>query len=464
MACLIDSNSESDIDSDGGEGDDVLNNIHQPTIQTNDKTTYNVGEVILLLQQRIAKKFADSVIVTGEVTDYSDRGHLYLSLQSGGAILNMVAWRSIAGRFPKIKTGDTVMVEGRPEIYAKAGRLNFIIRKLDVKVDKLGRVQQLMLQNERTCRTWGALDAPRQTIPRICKKLVVITSIGGDAVCDILSVVRGNSLISEIIIMDCKVQGKLAAETITRCFLHANDLPGVDAILLTRGGGSTDDLSCFNEISVLRAIFNSEYPVITAIGHKRDISLADRISDYNAITPTDAGKYLSQLGKSQVSEKLAHLTSSLETAYHSKLTNFKRELTIRQTTLPHYDPMNRLVLFEKHYARLQTSLIDRVRNNVVSLTQQYGTKSLTTVQQLDRYQQKLTESFYHLRTTITDRKMSYTDQIIDKTRQVYEGNLSILTDTGGYTLDVTKLPHDTPVEAVVINNGIHHRITVLLTG
>lgn len=452
MTCLIDSNSDSDSNSD--------ERVRMTTITTKNRKIFSVKQVVVRLQRHLQSKYPDYIIIHGEITDLSYRGHLYLSLNSDGAILNMVAWKNVVDSFPKLRSGDSVMVEGKPDIYAPAGRLSFKIYKLDLKVDDIGDYQKMILKNESLCRKWGAFDAPQKKIPTICHKLAILTSIEGDAICDVLSVVRSNSLIQEIIIFDCKVQGKFASKSITDALNRTNQLTDIDAILLTRGGGSTDDLACFNDVDVLRAIHQSDYPIITAIGHKRDVSISDKISDYNAITPTDAGKYLSNVSRSDILDRLATSQDSLVEKHHQLMREFCRELDIRRNLFQLYSPSTQIEGFEKDYLRLQATLIDSVSHQISDRLHICENKTLYTTNQIDKYQQRLDNQVYKLLNAITQRKTKYTDEISHATNQIYQSNLSIVTDISGYTLDLSNVVDTKPLEAVIISNGTKHRVNL----
>ena len=456
MACLIDSNSDS-----GSESEGELR-MTEATINTTNRKIYNVQQIATKLKKQIQLKFPERIIVRGEITDLSHRNHLYLSLNGGGAVLNMIAWSSVANKFPKLRTGDSVVVEGKPDIYAPSGRLSFVIYKLDRKQDDIGDCQKLLLQNESVCRKWGAFDAIPKIIPTICYRLVIITSIEGDAICDVLSVVRPNSLIKEIIVIDSKVQGKFAPESIADSLAKASLLSEIGAILLTRGGGSTDDLSCFNQIEVLREIFNSPYPIITAIGHKRDISLSDRIADHNAITPTDAGKYLCRVDRTDVVSRVNTYLETIVDIYQRIIERFQRELDIRKQRLQHYSPVNQLNRLEQKYTHLQATLLDSVSHQISERHHAYANQHITTTTQIDNYRHRLNQQANKLLHTLTQRKTEYTDNIANATQQVYQSNLSIVTDTDGYTLDLsdTNKGLGQPVEAVVISNGIKHRVSI----
>ncbi len=236
-----------------------------------------------------------TVWVAGEISDLSrpSSGHLYFSLKDQTGNLKAVIWRTTAERISfEPDDGMQVVCCGGIDVYPPRGTYQLIVRQMRLQGE--GALQMALRKLRLKLENEGLFDPGiKRRLPRYPKRLAVVTSPSGAALTDFLEVVRRRWSAIEITIVPTRVQGTNVGAEIARAIRRVGQLtPHVDAILVTRGGGSLEDLWGFNEECVVRAIRASHAPVVTAIGHEIDVTLADLASDRRALTPTEAGELL----------------------------------------------------------------------------------------------------------------------------------------------------------------------------
>lgn len=232
-----------------------------------------------------------SVKVVGEVSGFSDRTHWYFSLKDEEAVISCVMWGSVAKRagFTPAQ-GQQVVCRGRVEYYAPGGRVSLVVEKIE-PVGEGARDQALRRLIEEL-RALGWLDpARKRPLPAMPRRVGVVTSIQGAAWQDVIATARKRCPGVGLLVLDVRVQGEAAAKEVATgvryMSAHASAL-GIDALLVTRGGGSAEDLWAFNDREIARAIVECPVPVVAAIGHESDIALAELVADERAATPTQA--------------------------------------------------------------------------------------------------------------------------------------------------------------------------------
>lgn len=263
------------------------------------------------------------VVVKGEVSNFThhSRGHFYFTLKDEQAQIKAVMFRQQAETVLfQIEDGMQVIVEGYVTVYVAGG--TYQIQVESVSVDGLGELFVRFEQLKKKLAAEGLFDERfKKPIPQFPKRIGVITSPTGAAIRDILTTLRRRYRLVEVIIFPTLVQGVLAKESIVHSIEKANAYPGLDVIILGRGGGSIEDLWCFNEEEVAYAIFKSKVPIISAVGHETDFTISDFVSDRRAATPTAAAElavpntqdllvYLDQL-KSRLSHAMNRLHNEL---------------------------------------------------------------------------------------------------------------------------------------------------------
>lgn len=235
--------------------------------------------------------FLNKVYLKGEISNFKShtRGHLYLTLKDDTSKLSAVMFQSSAAKLTFTpEDGMNVLVEGRISAYPAQGSYQVYIEKMEP--DGLGALYVEYEKLKKKLASEGFFDAMhKKTIPKFPEKIGVITASTGAAVRDIMSTIRRRYPVCEAILFPCLVQGKDAAPDIVRQIKRADEF-GVDTIIVGRGGGSIEDLWAFNEEIVAHAIYECRTPIISAVGHEIDWTIADFVADLRAPTPTGAAE------------------------------------------------------------------------------------------------------------------------------------------------------------------------------
>lgn len=231
------------------------------------------------------------VRVIGEVSGFSDRTHWYFTLKDDEAVVSAVMFASAAARCGfRPRGGERVIATGRVEFFAKQGRTQFYVTRMEPV--GLGDLDQRLKALIEELRGLGWLDPERKrAVPRFPRKVAVVTSKTGAALQDVLDTLRRRCPAVEVLVADTRVQGPGSAEEVAAALgrVSANaGAWGVDAVILTRGGGSIEDLWAFNERVVAEAVLKCSVPVVAAIGHETDTTVAELVADERAATPTQA--------------------------------------------------------------------------------------------------------------------------------------------------------------------------------
>ncbi|WHQ46484.1 MAG: exodeoxyribonuclease VII large subunit [Candidatus Midichloria sp.] len=265
-------------------------------IQANSiKDCFKVSEISIILKQLIEENFFD-VRIQGEISGFkvSSAGHSYFNLKDEEAILNAVCWRdTLQNMTIKIKEGIEVICSGKISIYPRRSSYQLIVNKIEIA--GCGALLTVLEKRKKALAEEGLFDLGRKKqLPFLPKTIALITSINGAVIRDILHRISDRFPV-EVLVWDVPVQGSEASYHIQNAIKGFNGLPlhinGPDIIILARGGGSIEDLWCFNEENVVRAIVASEIPIISAIGHETDFTLSDLAADLRAPTPTAAAEF-----------------------------------------------------------------------------------------------------------------------------------------------------------------------------
>lgn len=261
------------------------------------------------------------VRVIGEMSGFRERTHWYFDLKDAAAVVSCVMFASNLRkvRFPP-QNGQEVVVTGRVEFYDKAGKVSLIAEKIEPVGAGALELAFRALCEELRALGWFAPERKRP-IPRCPRRIAVVTSRSGAALQDVLDTMRRRCAATDVLIADVRVQGEGAAQEIADAirWLGGNHQRlGVEAILVTRGGGSTEDLWAFNERIVADAIVHSPVPIVAAIGHETDTTIAELVADLRAATPTQAAMRLTP-DRGALLEQLDSLHAQLRTALSRRL-------------------------------------------------------------------------------------------------------------------------------------------------
>ncbi len=272
---------------------------------------YSVSELTELVKAALEVAFP-RVWVEGEISAYTRAasGHIYFSLKDEKSVLKAVLWKSEAQRVPfEMETGLKVVCRGRITVYAARGYYQLSVDLVEPKGK--GALQLAFEQLKEKLRAEGLFDPGRKKkLPLRPKTIGVVTSPTGAAVRDILHVLERRYAKLHILVYPAKVQGEGAASEIAAGLDYLGGLPEVDVIIVGRGGGSIEDLWAFNEETVARAIFRSPKPVISAVGHEIDFTIADFVADVRAATPSAAAEIVIEKEEA-FEERIATMTQRL---------------------------------------------------------------------------------------------------------------------------------------------------------
>jgi exodeoxyribonuclease VII large subunit len=252
---------------------------------------YTVSQLTEIVKAALEVAFPQ-VWVEGEISGYTRAasGHVYFSLKDEKSILKAVLWKGEAQKVPfEMKTGLKVVCRGRVTVYAARGDYQLSVDLVEPKGK--GALQLAFEQLKEKLKAEGLFDPERKKkLPLRPQTIGIVTSPTGAAIRDILRVLERRYARLRILIYPVKVQGEGAAREIAEGLDYLGTLPAVDVIIVGRGGGSIEDLWAFNEEAVARAIFRSPKPVISAVGHEVDYTIADFVADVRAATPSAAAE------------------------------------------------------------------------------------------------------------------------------------------------------------------------------
>jgi len=250
----------------------------------------SVSQLTRCIKQSLEAEFT-GVWVSGELSDVSrpQSGHIYLTLKDEAAQIRGVIWRSVASRLGfDLQDGQQVVCCGDIDVYPPRGVYQLIIRRVEPL--GVGALQLALRKLHQRLAGEGLFDPGRKRpLPRFPRRIALVTSPTGAAVRDFLEVLRRRWRGVQVLIIPAKVQGEGAAQDLVRGIRLANALADPpDVLVVGRGGGSLEDLWCFNEEPVVRAIYASRIPVVSAVGHEIDVTLSDLVADVRALTPSEA--------------------------------------------------------------------------------------------------------------------------------------------------------------------------------
>lgn len=286
-----------------------------------------VSGITLRIKGVLERGFAE-VSVQGELSGGKvfSSGHFYGALKDESAKLNLTIWRSMLARIPfDLDDGLQVIVHGKIELYPKNGAYSLIADR----VEPMGQ-GSLDLAFRQICdrlRAQGLFDDERKRpLPPFPRKVAVITSASGAALRDFWRVARDRWPLANLLVIDSLVQGDQAAAMLTRAVRLASRLEDVDLIVVTRGGGSREDLWPFNDEQLACAIAASPVPVVSAVGHEVDTSVADMVADFRAATPTHAATAIFP-HYNEIQQQIAQYQLQLQHALNHRLTTAEKRLS-----------------------------------------------------------------------------------------------------------------------------------------
>jgi exodeoxyribonuclease VII large subunit len=287
-----------------------------------------VSELAQLIRTTVEQRIASPLRVIGQVSNLSARNHWYFSLKDDDAVVSCVAWASTAQKFGFVPNdGDEVVATGHVGFFPKNGRLQFYVSAL-VPLGA-GALHQRFQAMCAELRDRGFFDpAHKKPVPAFPRRVAVITSAGGAAVHDVVATAKQRCPAVGLLIVDARVQGDGAAASVAHAIRwvdrHRARL-GVDAILVTRGGGSMEDLWAFNELPVAEAAFACVLPLVAAIGHESDTTVIELVADERAATPTQAAMRLVP-SRDELRQQIDHYGRRLDVTLRARIERERQRL------------------------------------------------------------------------------------------------------------------------------------------
>jgi exodeoxyribonuclease VII large subunit len=293
---------------------------------------FTVSELTFAIKKWLEKEYS-YLTVKGEITNFKAQssGHLYFTLKDESAQISVAMFRMDAKTLSRLpKAGDKVIVQGEISVYPPRGNYQLIVRKLQFE-----GVGELLLKfhqlKEKLEKKGWFLNEHKKELPPFPKTIGVITSPTGSVIQDIINVLNRRFSGFHLILNPVRVQGEEAAKEIAQAIIQMNKHPVADILIVCRGGGSLEDLWAFNEEIVADAIFNSSIPIISAVGHETDITLADYVADVRAPTPSAAAEialaekagHLSNLILSK--KRIAHSLKARLTTYRAHIRGLQKQ-------------------------------------------------------------------------------------------------------------------------------------------
>lgn len=286
---------------------------------------YTVKEITRRIRDLMEFNFP-GVWIEGEISGFKHHhsGHMYFTLKDESAVLNAVFFaRQNRGIKFELKDGLKVLAFGKVSVYEPRGNYQLYVEQIEPK--GLGALQLAFLQLKEKLAQEGLFDAERKRpIPSFPRTIGVVTSPTGAAIRDILNIVNRRFRGTNVLLNPVKVQGAGAAEEIARAIDEMNQLEDIEVLIVGRGGGSLEDLWAFNEEAVARAIHRSRIPVISAVGHEIDWTIADWVADLRAPTPSAAAELVVQ-NREELETRLTDFNTRLRNAVRGLLEE-KQEL------------------------------------------------------------------------------------------------------------------------------------------
>lgn len=279
---------------------------------------YKVSELVDEIKWFLEDTYG-SVSVEGEASEvrYSQKGHLYFSLKDEKALIRVVMWASMVLKLPfKVEEGRVFVVTGNLTIYATSGNFQLEARKIEPA--GIGALKLALEQRKRKLQEEGLFDEEKKKpLPLLPQRIGVITSLEGAAIKDFLKILKECKVNTHIKIFPSLMQGKGALNELIDG-LNYFEKEKVDLVVITRGGGSFEDLMVFNEELLVRKIFDYPKPVLSAVGHEVDVTLCDLVADIRAATPTDAARIIKNRLE-EVFEKILEFKDELKDFILKKL-------------------------------------------------------------------------------------------------------------------------------------------------
>ncbi len=341
------------------------------------KNIYSVTQVNTYIERMFSDDFMlGNLSLTGEVSNckYNHTGHIYFTLKDEKSAIScvMFAGKRAQGLKFTMKDGDKVVVTGYVGVYSPQGKYQVYANQIELA--GVGDLYQRFEALKQELAESGMFDAMyKKPLPSHAMRIGVVTAPTGAAVHDIIRVSKTRNPFVQIILYPAQVQGEGAAPSIISG-INCLDSMGLDVIIVGRGGGSIEDLWAFNEEEVARAIFHAQTPIISAVGHETDVTIADFVADRRAATPSQAAE-LANFVYQDFANQLERYSDKLNRALDYKIDSIEERLNNYKLRLQLLRPENKIKANEEKLSQLALRLsslmqvrLDRYESRLVALS------------------------------------------------------------------------------------------------
>lgn len=401
-----------------------------------DKEVYTVSDINKLVKESLKRSIGGRISVIGEVSNFKvSKTHLYMNLKDKDAIMNVICW-NFTGKFPdkSFKNGDRLIISGYINSSVKYG--NYQLTAYEFNIDGTGDLHNEYLRIKGVCEENGYFDEKnKRPLPNKINNIGVITALGGAALKDFLYVLNNGNFKGVVYIKGCNVQGRDCPDSVIKSLKELDEM-GLDVIVITRGGGSYEDLFGFSDFGVIKEIYNTKTCTLSAIGHEVDFMLSDFVSDIRAPTPSIAGEVIA-----------SHQNSLYDLDRHFNFLNEKRfqirnELQQNMIKLTSIEkslkPLQQIILdYESEFKDILSNSRELIKQNIQSAKD----KILSLNYQLEQNNPKAVfERGYSLVSLLDDKEEWSISSTVDFSSYYRsDKKLKIIFQDGEVLLDVQKV-------------------------
>lgn len=332
------------------------------------------------------------ILVEGEIASvtYHTSGHVYFSIKDQQSSIKCVMWRSSVTKLKfRLEKGMHIVIEGSVGVYTPRGE--YQLYAVHIEPYGKGALALAYEQLKERLKNKGYFDAQRKKpIPKHIKKIALVTAKESAALHDMLKIIQQRWPLLEVVVVDTLVQGDQAAGQIAHALSYADGLD-VDVVVVGRGGGSTEDLWCFNEEAVADAIFFMQTPTVSAVGHEVDVMISDLVADLRAPTPSAAMEMILP-DMQEILYTLSETGERFSYIVQQKLQQLQRELKHTEELLRRSSPTRKLqetqvkfVRLEDEFKRVQAYTLERFSASLPELTKNYKQNMLFILEQKNQY-------------------------------------------------------------------------------
>ena len=315
------------------------------------------------------------IFVIGEISNFKAHysGHLYMTVKDETASIKAVMFAGNASKLHfRPENGMKILAFGTVSLFPRDGSFQLYIN--DMQPDGIGALNIAFEQLKKKLEEEGLFSQEhKKPLPKFPQKIGVVTSSTGAAIQDIFNVLKRRFPVAEVVLRPCQVQGEGAAEDIAKAIYEFNELKGADVLIVGRGGGSIEDLWAFNEEIVAKAVFASEIPVISAVGHETDYTICDFVADLRAPTPSAAAECavpdIFELKTNLITlrQHIYALTRSRVNIERTKLSSLEKTLALRDPVTNINEQRKELVYLTEKLSSLINSVLESNKSKISAL-------------------------------------------------------------------------------------------------